>query len=1308
MNINYPNTKLNNIYNSLYYIDNDVEITGSLKIDKNITVVDISANILYSDDIIATTAEIHHMDVTSINTTSINTTSINTTTINNMHIPPTIASDNEYFVNSGIKLEHNNSMVIQSLLGALYNPKILYPLSFLPFDSGALQSVHCKHMIETMMSRSLIVSSQIGIDISSVNGMFGSIIGSLPTIIQTGLSLITDGTINVDVNAFLNETSSNTLVVRDLTNLLTSAVASKILARDTFNKVIVNPNYLVPMEPVFVDANGYLITMGIGRPPPQPNDPMYPYDNLKKDVRLRDKLDSYDAKWTAQAIADAAILVACIAAATSSGGAAGGAAGATAGGASAAAVIAASEATLAYIKAAALASFETATSSSSAAKITAFESSTATSSAAKVTAFESTMTTSSAAKVTAFESTMTTSSAAKVTAFESTLTTAASAEVATTTTALGKAGVSTVTSTGVAISEQTAVALGAITAATAAATTSIMLFGGHGPKGDTGNNGNDGGQGPQGPAGPMPDMTPYSTTIINDNKYQTIENMSNYLLSSVAITTYQPLTNMNDYVLTTALSTYATNAMLNNYATTNTLNNTVSSLNMIYLTASQANTIYATISILSNYLTTANATLNYVPLSSLSNYLTTLNASSTYATIASLSDYSTISNLTATINATYSTINAQFLSISQANIIYATNTSLSSYLTTANAVSTYVPISTMLYYLTVQNASVLYAPLTSLDTYATTASLSSYLTNANAVSTYVPITSLSSYLTVQDAYNTYATHASLDTYLLNSWAIATYDTLAGNTTISGNKTYTGTLTLPNLTPLQYLYLNASGQIVSQTVAGSTFTGGTITNATICNALLTCNNSLTASGTFNFKLIAGSTFNVLSSTGGVLFGVQNTASPYSCGMDSLNISNGLTVVGASTFYGNVGMSVLTASTLTINDTLLVGTLSKFSGDVTMNGNLILDGYLTKECIGGGATAATNNGQFRAITSTTTGYGVIQRNDGGGYYFLITPLNSPLGTFNGLRPLFFNLSSGMVTMQNGLTVSSGLTIDSLIFNGTPTINCTGGGYNWSVGGVSIGYFDKYTTGTDFRINANNNLVLSAGSNIIANSNVLFGATGTGITGNNSSTYGNINTVGSKNGWAGYTTWNNFYFMSDGNQYGLLQNGNNWSIRAQGTQVYFDSSNYMFNALGQQTYVPNQVLIGTNGNQLQWGQQQSSFYQNGGVNWGGGIIIGSMYKASSNSMFRISGSISYYTGWSMTSVYMINFIHTTNALFDFKYSQSHYSNITGNHTSFPCMLQTDFLPAGTYNIFLVATQNIVTDTNDSLYLLTEIVPS
>lgn len=59
-------------------------------------------------------------------------------------------------------------------------------------------------------------------------------------------------------------------------------------------------------------------------------------------------------------------------------------------------------------------------------------------------------------------------------------------------------------------------------------------------------------------------------------------------------------------------------------------------------------------------------------------------------------------------------------------------------------------------------------------------------------------------------------------------------------------------------------------------------------------------------------------------------------------------------------------------------------------------------------------------FRAVFGS---YGTFFRNDGANAYFLVTASGDQLGTWNSLRPLYYSLTTGTVTMQNGLTLPSG---------------------------------------------------------------------------------------------------------------------------------------------------------------------------------------------------------------------------------------------------------------------------------------------
>jgi len=69
-----------------------------------------------------------------------------------------------------------------------------------------------------------------------------------------------------------------------------------------------------------------------------------------------------------------------------------------------------------------------------------------------------------------------------------------------------------------------------------------------------------------------------------------------------------------------------------------------------------------------------------------------------------------------------------------------------------------------------------------------------------------------------------------------------------------------------------------------------------------------------------------------------------------------------------------------------------------------------------------------------------YGTMLYSDGSTFYFLLTASGDQYGGYNSLRPLSINLSSGGVTMGNGMGLSGGLTVDSLSVTGTSSFTGT----------------------------------------------------------------------------------------------------------------------------------------------------------------------------------------------------------------------------------------------------------------------------
>jgi len=312
---------------------------------------------------------------------------------------------------------------------------------------------------------------------------------------------------------------------------------------------------------------------------------------------------------------------------------------------------------------------------------------------------------------------------------------------------------------------------------------------------------------------------------------------------------------------------------------------------------------------------------------------------------------------------------------------------------------------------------------------------------------------------------------------------------------------------------------------------------------------------------------------------------------------------------------------------------------------------------------------------------------------GNYIIINGTSNPaliLQAGTGTNQNYFGQTTG-----NGGFISDSVNGDLCINSRTGNIRLAGGS-QYSNTNVLI------TSGNiNLSVGGLNGLVVCA----YGNSNSASPSTGT-------YSYGGVHTNLEVNNWSGFTVDGRFSLMANiaSSQYGLYDcNGTSsqWSIRTIGPITYFDNSNYVFNAMGQQTYLPNQVVIGNNGAQLQFGVVYSFYYYNSSIAWAGGVNIGSFYKASASSICRCTGSVSHYISSGGYSIYFIRFYNQSTG-YSYDYYQYNYTNLTGNHASYPCCVQTGQMPAGQYYVYIYQSSNIVTDGNDSLYLIVEITPS
>jgi hypothetical protein len=291
--------------------------------------------------------------------------------------------------------------------------------------------------------------------------------------------------------------------------------------------------------------------------------------------------------------------------------------------------------------------------------------------------------------------------------------------------------------------------------------------------------------------------------------------------------------------------------------------------------------------------------------------------------------------------------------------------------------------------------------------------------------------------------------------------------------------------------------------------------------------------------------------------------------------------------------------------------------------------------------------TASGQYRAIGSSA-GTGVIMRNDDSIFYFLATDVGNPYGTWSGVRPLFFSLGSGMLYSNNGQIFKGGLDTPHITFQNGRGIKAQTSPAEWP----------------------------------------------------------NVTTYGGNDTWQGYNIEGKFNFMGFQAEFGLYStNVNRWLIYSNGLNAQFQMNNYQFTNLSQQTYKPNQVLIGANSQGLQWGVIYSAWTYSQS-NWGGGLGLGAFNKASAISLVRLSGFVTKYSGTSTLSTVLVRFYNTGNgSIHDFY--QTTYINNVYQHMCFPIMVQTD-LPAGNYVTEIYGFSNVITDSNDFVSLLFEIVPS
>jgi hypothetical protein len=295
----------------------------------------------------------------------------------------------------------------------------------------------------------------------------------------------------------------------------------------------------------------------------------------------------------------------------------------------------------------------------------------------------------------------------------------------------------------------------------------------------------------------------------------------------------------------------------------------------------------------------------------------------------------------------------------------------------------------------------------------------------------------------------------------------------------------------------------------------------------------------------------------------------------------------------------------------------------------------------------AVSSQTYGQVRMIQSET-GYGTFWRNDNADFYLLITANGDPYGVWNSLRPFYINLASGRLYSNQG---------------------------------------QSFQGGTD--------------------TNVITFQDGRGLQTATGSPYGNVSVYGTGvNTWNGYDINRRYCLMGLFNnaEAGFHDNTYSWIWRTTANNFIVDRPSVIYTNLPQQSYAPNQILIGNNGSNLEWGVMYSTYRYGGYTAWGGGTVVSSFYKASATAQVRISGAASYYVPGAGMYQTECQFLNLSTGVSYYLY-QYQFTNVAYNHVSYPICFQFGGLPVGSYNI--VMWTNAITDGNDHVYILGEIIP-
>jgi hypothetical protein len=767
---------------------------------------------------------------------------------------------------------------------------------------------------------------------------------------------------------------------------------------------------------------------------------------------------------------------------------------------------------------------------------------------------------------------------------------------------------------------------------------------------------------------PSPGTDTYTLSIDNSNNIIRTTSLSNYALTSSlssyvtsnallsTLSSYALVSSLSDYVLLTTLANYVTSGTLSNYVTSGTLSS--------YVTSTALSTSITTNALRINNVSTTGTQVGLLAYDSSGNVIkgtapvptqlhTTQVSSGTYY-------YPALVNWLATENKQYYTGTESMFYNFSTDTWTITTLLIGGTIRLQGGTGTYF------------NGS----PSTQTPTFALG------INDSNQIIKFLPSNQIGiTTVLANNEYNLVFTNANITTSngLLNidEGLNMTYNPSTDRLTVP-NLTVSGSASIAGYAPL------ASPALTGTPTAPTAASGTNTTQIATCAFVLangTQLNSPAFTGTPTAPTPASGTNSTQIATTAFVQNAVNSSSSY------LSLTGG-TVSGNITVTGTLDVSGIT-------------TLGNFFKARTTEVGAKLGSMFDFSTAG---TWDNSNAMF----VTTGGMGGTNNGVGIGY-------NTTLGT--GLlvsiapnvawRPMRYKAEQHQFFV-NGNVSQAGVNQYGLYAENAGYFTNYTGAINAALGGVGSGDLVYYANSSGvhrFFSGGTQALVIAPASG----TGLCFGTSGVGLQTITGSPYGNVSTYGNgPNSYNGYDINRRWCLMGQNAnaEAGFHDNNNSWIWRTTGNNIIFDRPSVVYTALPQQTYTSFQILHGSNNSQIEWGVMYSQYFTYQGAWAAGGTVCGTFTKASTSSILRVSGYATNYISSNMNGRIIRFTNYNTGQSWD--YYNYCYTNLGGNHVAYPIMVQTAAgLPTGTYYWYALNGGGLITDGNDFLYLLLEILP-